>query len=67
MFKLKLDALLKEIMDDGIFGEAVAMVHVIEFQKRGFPHCHLLIILKRKILGVDDVDKFVYAEVPTDN
>ena len=67
VFKLKLDALVKEILEDGIFGEIAAHIHVVEFQKRGLPHAHLLIILKRKILGVDDVDKFVCAEVPTDN
>ena len=45
VFRLKLQALCKELYKDGIFGVAVAHLHVIEFQKRGLPHAHILIIL----------------------
>eukprot|EP00984_Skeletonema_dohrnii_P022559 scaffold11673_cov102-Skeletonema_dohrnii-CCMP3373.AAC.4 len=31
------------IVKDGIFGKPLAHVHVVEFQKRGAPHMHLLI------------------------
>ena len=41
VFKLKLDALLKELYKDGIFGRTIAHLHVIEFQKRGLPHAHV--------------------------
>ncbi|UYV62947.1 hypothetical protein LAZ67_2002586, partial [Cordylochernes scorpioides] len=44
IFNLKLKELLKEIKA-GLFGKLTAMVHVIEFQKRGLPHAHILIIL----------------------
>jgi hypothetical protein len=39
---------------------------VIEFQKRGLPHCHLLLILKKgdKIKSLDDIDKAVSTEYP---
>ena len=66
VFKLKLDALVKEILVGGIFGGVAAYVHVIEFQKRGLPHAHMLIILKTKINTQDVVDDFVCAEVPTE-
>ena len=37
VFEEKKKALLKEIKD-GLFGKTAAMVHTIEFQKRGLPH-----------------------------
>jgi hypothetical protein len=67
VFKLKLDAFLDEIKKDGALGEVVAWMYVIEFQKRGLPHAHILIIRKHKITTADDVDKFVSAEIPTHN
>ena len=48
IFKLKLKALQNDICpglgQKGIFGRCVGRVHCIEFQKRGLPHAHLLII-----------------------
>ncbi len=41
VFQLKKEALLEEIKKGGIFGKVRAMVHTIEFQKRGLPHMHL--------------------------
>jgi hypothetical protein len=35
-------------MKDEVFGLTVAQIHVIEFQKWGLPHAHILIILKPK-------------------
>ncbi|XP_021753739.1 uncharacterized protein LOC110719141 [Chenopodium quinoa] len=45
------------------------MIYVIEFQKRGLPHAHFLIILKQdyKIKCPADFDKFVCAEIPSAN
>jgi hypothetical protein len=49
-----------------VFGKVVAMVHVIEFQKRGLPHAHLLIILDHdsKIKNEIDIDSLISAEIP---
>ena len=44
VFKEKKKALLKEIKE-GLLGRTAAMVHTIEFQKRGLPHMYLLIFL----------------------
>jgi hypothetical protein len=46
VFNLKLDAFLKDIKD-GVFGNVIAKIWVIEFQKRGLPHAHILLILNQ--------------------
>ncbi|XP_026459754.1 uncharacterized protein LOC113360460 [Papaver somniferum] len=57
---------MNEITKKNVFGEVVAHVHTIEFQKRGLPHMHALIFLEKsqKICTVEQVDKFVSAELP---
>jgi hypothetical protein len=68
VFKIKLDLLLKELTDHekGIFGKVVAHMHVIEFQKRGLPHAHILLIMDRndKPCTPEFVDTVVCAELP---
>lgn len=66
VFQLKKKALLHEILKDGIFGQAVAHIYTIEFQKRGLPHMHLLIFLARpdKLLDPETVDSCIRAEWP---
>lgn len=66
VFHLKLQALVDDIYKHGIFGEAVAYVYQIEFQKRGLPHAHLLIVLRdgHKILTTEDIDAIICAEWP---
>ncbi|XP_021768899.1 uncharacterized protein LOC110733168 [Chenopodium quinoa] len=68
IFRAKLIALKKEIMERKVFGEVVAMVYVVEFQKRGLPHAHFLIILKPeyKMKCPADYDRFVCAEIPSE-
>jgi hypothetical protein len=65
VFELKKNALLKEIKD-GIFGKMVARIKVVEFQKRGLPHIHVLIWLHQddKIRDADQVDSIVSAQIP---
>ena len=48
------------------FGVPRAHVHVIEFQKRGLPHCHMLIILRGedKLRNREDIDRIISAEIP---
>jgi hypothetical protein len=66
VFKLKLDALLDDVMKKGVFGRVIGHVHVIEFQKRGLPHAHILVILANedKPRGPADYDAMVCAEIP---
>uniref|UniRef100_A0A452XXE0 Helitron helicase-like domain-containing protein n=1 Tax=Aegilops tauschii subsp. strangulata TaxID=200361 RepID=A0A452XXE0_AEGTS len=48
------------------FGEVAAYVHVTEFQKRGLPHEHILLIMKTnsKLASPDDYDRVISAEIP---
>ena len=46
VFIAKLQDLKDQIFKKEIFGIVVAHVFVVEFQKRGLPHIHLLLILK---------------------
>ncbi|XP_027152040.1 uncharacterized protein LOC113752100 [Coffea eugenioides] len=66
VFRAKFEMLKAEILNKKIFGEVAACVYVIEFQKRGFPHAHLLLILKpgHKLLNPESYDKVVCAELP---
>lgn len=63
---MKLKALKNAIKNEHIFGRIDALVYTIEFQKRGLPHCHMLVILKEsgKIKTTEDVDQVVCAELP---
>ncbi len=42
VFRIKLNKL--GVTVKGVLGKAIAHVYTIEFQKRGLPHCHLLVI-----------------------
>ncbi|KAF7372298.1 ATP-dependent DNA helicase [Mycena venus] len=66
VFELKKRLIVKEIHEDGIFGECAADVYTIEFQKRGLPHMHMLIFLKHpwKLLSPDDIDSIISAKWP---
>lgn len=66
VFKEKLDEFLDDLYKKGVFGRAKAGVHVIEFQKRGLPHCHCLIILEDeyKLKTSKQVDRAIWAEIP---
>ncbi|XP_025265716.1 uncharacterized protein LOC112638349 [Camponotus floridanus] len=69
VFNIKKDYLLDLIVKQKFFGEVAAFVYVIEFQKRGLPHVHILITLKYnfKITTPQIVDKYISAEIPDPN
>ena len=66
VFKQKKDQLMQDLKTGGVFGKVVAHMHVIEFQKRGLPHAHILIILANndRTMTPDTVDSIVVAELP---
>ncbi|KAK7089794.1 hypothetical protein V1264_024238 [Littorina saxatilis] len=66
VFKLHLAELINDITKRHVLGKPVAYVYVIEFQKRGLPHCHLLIILDEnsKLKIAADIDTLISAEIP---
>ena len=66
VFHMKLSELLGDITKRHVLGVTVADLHVIEFQKRGLPHAHMLFILRSedKIRNSSDIDRIVCAEIP---
>jgi hypothetical protein len=64
IFKLKLQALIAEAKL-GIFGPLKGYTYVVEFQKRGLPHAHILLFLKNSPdAGNNLIDNIISAEIP---
>jgi len=69
VFNLKKRQLIRDLGSEMIFGSLLARTHSIEFQKRGFPHAHIIIWLKREEhqsdnLTLEEIDKIISAEIP---
>ncbi|XP_021755611.1 uncharacterized protein LOC110720849 isoform X4 [Chenopodium quinoa] len=66
IFRAKLIALKQKFKKDMVFGKVAAMIYVVEFQKRGLPHAHFLLILEQqhKMKSPADYDRYVCAEIP---
>ena len=69
VFSLKLKALIDDLLNKHVLGKTVADVYVIEFQKRGLPHAHILLIMNHddKIRDVEGIDDTICAEIPDRN
>ncbi|XP_071709076.1 uncharacterized protein [Rutidosis leptorrhynchoides] len=67
LFKQKLDELMRDIMKAHIFGKCQAATYIIEFQKRGLPHVHMLIWLTHeyKCKSPSNIDELISAEIPS--
>ncbi|XP_029347974.1 uncharacterized protein LOC103309041, partial [Acyrthosiphon pisum] len=66
VFNRKLQELLGDLTVNRVFGNVSAYVYTIEFQKRGLPHAHILVILEEdcKFRTAADVDDVVCAYLP---
>lgn len=66
VFRLKLKALMDDIVKHKVLGRVPAYAYTIEFQKRGLPHAHILIILNSedRFFTSHEVDAAVSAEIP---
>ncbi|XP_074323970.1 uncharacterized protein LOC141660889 [Apium graveolens] len=66
VFKMKVDQMVDQIKNKNCFGRCIGVMHVIEFQKRGLPHAHMLIWLhpNNRPKTTDQIDKMVSAEIP---
>ncbi|XP_073028580.1 uncharacterized protein [Primulina eburnea] len=66
IFRAKLQVLKNELFNKEIFGHVLAYAYVIEFQKRGLPHAHFLLILNKasKLFHPEAFDRIVCAELP---
>jgi len=67
VFQMKLKYLLHQLLEKSIFGRVIGINVTIEFQKRGLPHAHMLLIVADmdRPKGADDYDKVVCAEIPS--
>uniref|UniRef100_I1Q7F0 Helitron helicase-like domain-containing protein n=1 Tax=Oryza glaberrima TaxID=4538 RepID=I1Q7F0_ORYGL len=66
VFRAKLRDMLDLIVKKKYFREVQAYAHVTEFQKRGLPHEHILLIMKSgsKLTTPNEYDKVICAEIP---
>ena len=66
VFRAKLEVLKKKLMENDILGKVRAYVYVVEFQKRGLPHAHFLLIMKwkYKLTCPEQYDLLISAELP---
>ncbi|GJU91462.1 hypothetical protein Tco_1303885, partial [Tanacetum coccineum] len=69
VFKMKLDQLMKDLKVLHLFGHTQVVVYTVEFQKRGLPHAHIYLFLHKddKVPSVDQIKKFISAEIPDKN
>ena len=66
VFKIKFRLLLDKLLKEHVLGKVVGYTWVIEFQKRGLPHAHILLIVQHcdKPQSPEDVDLRISAELP---
>jgi hypothetical protein len=66
VFQMRLQQFMEDITDKAYFGKVAAFTYTVEFQKRGLPHAHIVLILSDtdKIRTRDQVDKYISAEMP---
>jgi hypothetical protein len=52
-----------------LFGETLAILYSVEFQKRGLPHVHILLWLDKRQYQItpEIVDTWILAEIPDPN
>nr|XP_051191002.1 uncharacterized protein LOC127304355 [Lolium perenne] len=66
VFRAKLEAMKEILLINHILGVVTAHVYVVEFQKRGLPHAHFLLIMDSTYKPVvpNQYDRVISAELP---
>lgn len=66
VFQLKVNSMFEDLLRRHVLGEVKAYIYVFEWQKRGLPHVHTLLIMTdgTKPRHPNDVDRLVSAELP---
>lgn len=66
VFNVKLQELMNDLTENHTLGRTVAHMMVVEFQYRGLPHAHILLILDAvdRLHNADHVDQIISAEIP---
>jgi hypothetical protein len=64
-----LEDLKKQLFKKHMLGKVVAYTYVVEFQKRGLPHAHFLLIMdgRYKLTCPEQYDCIISAELPDKN
>ena len=59
---------MDELVKGSLFGVVVAYLATVEFQKRGLPHAHILLIVQEsdRLTTPEQVDSVICAELPPD-
>ncbi|MBW0564551.1 hypothetical protein O181_104266 [Austropuccinia psidii MF-1] len=66
IFNIKLQSLIRDLTKNKRFGMVKSYMYTVEFQKRGMPHAHIIVILHDQYVPwtLDAVDSLVTAEIP---
>ena len=66
VFQLYHTELMRDLTHRHVLGRCISKINVIEFQKRGKPHSHILIHMEdsNKLRTSSDVDSLISAEIP---
>ncbi|CAL0312721.1 unnamed protein product [Lupinus luteus] len=66
IFRSKFEQLRADVINKGVLGNVKSYMYVTEFQKRGLPHVHMLLILENndKLRSPEEYDEIVRAEIP---
>ena len=66
VFKIRLDALMHDLLKRQVLGKVIGHFYVIEYQKRGLPHAHILLFMEKEDLpsSPEVIDTVICAELP---
>ena len=69
VFKPELRSLLNDVLKNSYFGPSAAHMYVTEFQKKGLPHVHILVIFANayKLSSPMDYDHVICAQISDQN
>ncbi|XP_062114291.1 uncharacterized protein LOC133825350 [Humulus lupulus] len=69
VFEIKLFQLMHDLKKEQPFGKIIACLYIIEFQKRGLPHAHILLFLHSTLKNpsADHIDNIISAKIPNIN
>jgi hypothetical protein len=61
---MKLNILMDDIKKRKFFGPVNVVAYIIEFQKRGLPHAHIIVWLRKGPWDAAMIDTFISARLP---
>lgn len=66
VFYLTVKEIYKDMKEREVFGKVQAYLHIIEFQKRGLPHAHMLLMHDDDVPKTpEEIDNVICAEIPS--